>query len=186
MLSGNRDETINLLTSECCKFAPKEYKTRHDWVGKRIYREMCKEFKFDHTNKCYIHNPVFVIENNTHKLLWDLDIQTDNLISARRPVLKIINKKKNRQIVYFAIRAKDRIKLKEIKSKDKYLVLAGELKKLWNMKVTIIQIVIGAFGTVTKGLLKGLKVLEDGVRVETIQSTALCRTTRILRRFLET
>ena len=30
-----------------------------------------------------------------------------------------------------------------------------ELKNLWNMKVTIIPIVIGAFGTVNKGLLKG-------------------------------
>ena len=30
-------------------------------------------------------------------------------------------------------------------------------KKLWNMKVAAVQIVIGAFGTVTKGLLKGLE-----------------------------
>ena len=36
------------------------------------------------------------------------------------------------------------------------------------MKVTIIPIVIGAFGTVTKGLLKGLEDLEVGGRVETI------------------
>ena len=34
-----------------------------------------------------------------------------------------------------------------------YLVLARELKKLWNMKMTVIPIVIGVFGTVTKGLL---------------------------------
>ncbi len=34
--------------------------------------------------------------------------------------------------------------------------LAKELKNLWNMEVIIIPIVIGAFGTVTKGLLKGL------------------------------
>ena len=34
-------------------------------------------------------------------------------------------------------------------------------KKLWNMKVTIIAIVIGVFGTVTKGLLKGLEDMED-------------------------
>ena len=36
------------------------------------------------------------------------------------------------------------------------------------MKVTIVLIVIGAFGTVTKGLLKGLEDLEVGGRVETI------------------
>ena len=54
------------------------------------------------------------------------------------------------------------------------------------MKMTIIPFVIGAFGTVTKGLLKGLEDLEVGGRVETIQTTALLKTARILRRVLET
>ena len=54
------------------------------------------------------------------------------------------------------------------------------------MQVTIIPIVIGAFGTVTKGLLKGLEDLEVSRRVETIQITTLLRTSRILRRVLET
>ena len=61
-----------------------------------------------------------------------------------------------------------------------------ELKKLWNMQVTIRPIVIGAFGTVTKGLLKGLEDLEVGGRVKAIQMTALLRMARILRRILET
>ena len=50
----------------------------------------------------------------------------------------------------------------------------------------IVPIVIGAFGTVTKGLLKGLEDLEVGRRVETIQTTALLKKVRILRRVLET
>ena len=54
------------------------------------------------------------------------------------------------------------------------------------MKVTIVPIVIGALDTITKGLLKGLEDLEVGGRVETIQTTALLRTGRILRRVLET
>ena len=54
------------------------------------------------------------------------------------------------------------------------------------MKVTIIPIVIGAFGTVIKGLLKGLEDLEVDGRVETIQTRALLKTVRILRRVLET
>ena len=49
------------------------------------------------------------------------------------------------------------------------------------MKVTIISIVIGAFGTVTKGLVQGLEDLEITGRVETIQTTALLRSARILR-----
>ena len=52
--------------------------------------------------------------------------------------------------------------------------------------MTIIPILIGAFGTVTRGLLKGLEDLEVGGQVETIQTTKLLRTARILRRVLET
>ena len=73
----------------------KEYKTRHDWVGKVIYLEMCKKFNSDHTNKWYMHNPPTVLENNTHKHQWDFDIYTDHRISVRRPDLIIINKKEN-------------------------------------------------------------------------------------------
>ena len=53
------------------------------------------------------------------------------------------------------------------------------------MKVTIVPIVIGALGTESKVLLKGLEDLEVGGRVETIQTTALLRTARILTRVLE-
>ena len=52
--------------------------------------------------------------------------------------------------------------------------------------MTIIPIVIGAFGTVTKGLLKGLVYLEVGGRVETIQSNAWLKMAGILRRVRET
>ena len=110
-----------------------------------------------------MHNPVTVQENNTHKLLWDFNIHTDHLISTRRPDLIIINRKKRTcKNVDFAVPADHRINRKECEKKDKYLEFARELKKLWNMKVTIIPIVIGAFGTVTKGLLKGLADLEVG------------------------
>ena len=41
------------------------------------------------------------------------------------------------------------------------------------MKVTIIPIVIGAFGTVTKRLLKGLEDFKVGDRVETTQNNSI-------------
>ena len=99
-----------------------------------------------------MHNPADVQENDTHKLLWDFEIQTDHLISARRPDLITIYKKKRIcKIVVYAVLADHRIKLKEWEKKDRYLDLARELKDLWSMQVIIIPIVIGAFGTVTKG-----------------------------------
>ena len=96
-LCGDRDETINHIISECSKLAPKEYKARNDWVGQVIHWEMCKKFKFDHANKWYMHNPAPILENDTHKLLWGFIIQTDHLISARRPDLIIITKKKKKR-----------------------------------------------------------------------------------------
>ncbi len=41
-----------------------------------------------------MHNPASVLENDTHKLLWDFNIQTNHLISVRRPDLIITNKKR--------------------------------------------------------------------------------------------
>ena len=67
-LCSDRDKTINQIMSECSELAQKEYKTKHDWVGKVIYWELCKKSKFEHTNKWYIHNPAFLLENYTHKL----------------------------------------------------------------------------------------------------------------------
>ena len=60
----------------------------------------------------------------------------------------------------FAVSADHREKFKENKKKDKYLNLARELKRLRNMKVMVIPIVIDTLGTVTKGLIKGLEDLE--------------------------
>ena len=48
-----------------------------------------------------------------------------------------------------AVPADHRINLKESEKKDKYLDLARKLKKLWNMKVTIVPIMIGASVTIT-------------------------------------
>ena len=69
---------------------------------------------------------------------------------------------------------------------NEYLDLAKEFKKLWNMKVTVIPIVIGLLGTVPKRLVQELVDLEIRGQVETIQTTPLLRLAKILRRVLET
>ena len=54
------------------------------------------------------------------------------------------------------------------------------------MRVTVIPNVIGTLGTVCKGLERKLKESEIGGRIETIQTTALLGSVRILRSVLET
>ena len=72
----------------------KEYKTRNDWVGMVIHWELCKKFKFGHTNEWYIYDPESVLRYETKKILWDFETETDHLISTRRPDLVIVKKKK--------------------------------------------------------------------------------------------
>ena len=93
-LCGDRDEMINHIRSECSKLVQKACKTKHDWVRKVIYWELCKKLKFDHTTKCYMYKSESVQENETYKILWNLGMQTDHLIATRRPDRVIIKKKR--------------------------------------------------------------------------------------------
>ena len=133
----------------------KEYKTRHNWVGKVIHWELCKKLNVDHTTKWYMHKQESILENEMHKILWDFEIQKDHLIPARRPDLLLINKKKRTcQLVGFAVSVDHWMKLKESEKIDK------ELKKHWNMRVKVIPIVFGALGMVYKNLEDRLEELE--------------------------
>ena len=70
----------------------------------------CKKFIFEDTN---VHKRESVLKNETHKILWDFEIQTDHLISAKRPDLVIDNKKKRTcWIVDFAVQPDNWVKLK--------------------------------------------------------------------------
>ena len=114
--------------------------------------------------------------------------ESPNLGQTTRPSdsQQIKKKKKSGQIMNIAFPADQRVKMKKSEKRDKYLNLAKELKILWDVKVTVIPVVIGALGTVTKGLIKGLEDMEIRGRVETIQTTALLKLARIMRRVLET
>ena len=82
----------------------------------------------------------------------------------------------------FAFPVDDRVKLKE---RDKYLDFTRELK-IWNMKVTVIPVVIDTLGKIPNPLEKGLEDIEKGKQVGNIQTAALLRLTRTLERVLET
>ena len=86
--------------SECSKLAHKEYKTRYDSAWKVIHRELCKTLKFDHTFKSCLLKQGSVWGNETHTILWDVEIQTDPLIPTRRPNLVITKKQKRESVVF--------------------------------------------------------------------------------------
>ena len=180
-------EIINPIISNCFKLALKEYKTWLNWVVKVSHWELYEELKFDHMNKYYMCNPESVLENETHKLFWEFwDTNgSPNLSQTTRQNNNLLEKRTCR-IVDFTVPVDHWVKVKETKKNDKCLDFARELKKLWGIKVTVIPIIMGALSTVTKGLIKWLEDLEIIGWEETLQTTVLLGSVRILRRVLET
>ena len=156
-LCCDRDETINHIISE---LEQKEYKTIQGWVGKVIYWELCKKFKFDHTNKWYRHNPTSLLENDTYKLLWDFNLQTDHLISARRRDLIIINKRKRKENL---------LKLRNMQVTLECSPMAGTIEEMKEAVTKVID---------TRGLPWDLPEVIRTVQVH-------CSRRRLLRRGLE-
>ena len=79
----------------------------------------------------------------THKNPWDFEIQTDQIINKR--------KKTTSRRVDFAILADSKVVIKGSKEIYKYLDLAREHKKQWNMRVKIITVVIGVIRMFANG-----------------------------------
>ena len=87
----------------------------------------------------------------------------------------------------FAVHADHRVKLTESEKGNELRGLVRKLeKKLWDMKVKVILIVIGTICIVTKRLVQVLEDLKIRGRVGTIQTKLSLRSARILRRVLET
>ena len=76
-----------------------------------------------------MHKPEFVQKNEMHKIFFDLEVQTDHQISARRPNLVLINKKKTCYIVEFDVTADHKMKIKESEKTNKPLNFGREQKK---------------------------------------------------------
>ena len=87
------DESIDHIFSGCSKLAQKEYKRRHDNLGKLVYWKLARKCNFEAGDKWYEHEPESALENEDYKILWDFSIQTDNVIEAPRPDLVVVDKK---------------------------------------------------------------------------------------------
>ena len=93
------------------------------------------------------HTPQPVQENDEYKILLDFNIQAEKVTEHRRPDIVCINKQKREcQIIESAIPGDQNIAIKEQEKIDKYQDLRTELQKIWNVKVVVISVVIGALG----------------------------------------
>jgi hypothetical protein len=56
---------------------------------------------------------------------------------------------------------------------------------MWNMKCFVIPVVIGAIGTVTRGLRKYLEAIPGKHSIDSLQKNAILGTSHVLRKVLQ-
>ena len=118
--------------------------------------------------------------------MWDFSIQTDHLIEARRPDLVVVDKKERScKIIYFVVPRDSRIEEREKDKIKKYQDLGRELRKIWNVKVKIIPLVVGCLGAIPKQFGNRLKHIGITAGTAQVQKTVLLGMARILRKALE-
>ena len=130
-LCGKKGKSVQHITSGCEKLDQKEYKRWHGNVAKKVHCDICKKDRLEHSEKWYEHVPEGAVENEEMKLLWDINIQCDNLIEARRPDLIVIDKKEQKGIIIdIAVPADIRVEEKETEKVEKYQDLKKRDQKI--------------------------------------------------------
>ena len=186
-LCGKNGEKVQHITSGSEKLAQKEYKRRRDNVAKKVHWDICKKNGLQHSEKWYEHAPEGAVENEEIKVLWDITIQCDNLIEARRPNLIVIDKKEQKGIIIdIAVPADVRVEEKQKEKVEKFQDLKREFRRLWKLRyVEILPVVIGDLGSVSAEFDRWMGKLGITCNVGVMQKTALLGTARIPRKVLE-
>jgi hypothetical protein len=87
--------------------------------------------------------------------LWNQAVHAYRKVTANRPNIKITNKKeKTCTLIDVAIPTDRNVVQKEGEKKLKYKSLCIAIQRMWNLKCTLIPVIIGATGIVPKILSK--------------------------------
>lgn len=132
-----------ILLFECSKLAQKEDKTRYERMGKVTHWEL--NVVLPYRPILYAQNRICYRELDTEYLLgfWDSNGSPD-------PYQKTGSKSKEEEKMLDPGLHHRRPDLKESEKIDKHVNFARELRKLWNMKVTVEPVIIGELGTIWK------------------------------------
>jgi hypothetical protein len=74
---------------------------------------------------------------------------------------------------------------KEVEKKLKYKSLGIEIQRMWDLKCTIIQVIIGAIGIVRRSLRKNLEDIPGKHSIDSLQKTAVLGTSHIIQKVLQ-
>ena len=179
------EETVDHILSGCEVLAKTEYISRHDKAAAYLHWNICQDHDIEVTDKWYEHKPESVTHNKDSKItiMWDMPVNTDRTITANRPDI-IIKDSVNSACkpINMSIPSDRNIALKEIAKKRKYKDLELEIQRMWQMKTEVIPVVVGALGTIKKGMVENIKRVSERANVTETQKISMPGCARILRK----
>ena len=91
-------------------------------------------------------------------IMWDMPVNTDRIITANRPDINVKDSMNSTcKLIDITVTSDRNIALKEIEKKSKYKDLELEIQRMWHMKIVLISVVVGVFGTVKKEMVENIK-----------------------------
>ena len=115
-----------------------------------------------------------------------MTIYTDKVLKHNRPDISLVHKDTQEwTLIYIAVPADQNITRTEEERVEKYQELAFEIRRIHGAsKVTIIRIVIGALGSISKGAKTWFCKLDVPDFLGSVQLLAILGTARLLRKVL--
>jgi len=136
------------------------------WIGPG--REPDSSLPFNNNNNNNNNKPKPLCEEGDVTVLWNQAVHIDREVTANRPDIIIKNKKeKTCTLIDVEIRADRNVVQKEAAKKLKYKSLCIEIQRMWNLKCTILLVIIGATGIVTRSLRKNLETVPEKHSIKT-------------------
>ena len=118
-------------------------------------------------------------------IMWDMPVNTDRTITANRPdIIAKDSVNSTCKPIDMSVPSNRNIALKESEKKSKYKDLELEKQRMWHMKTKVIPVVVGALGTVKKGMVENIKKVSERATVTEIQKICMLGSARILRKVL--
>jgi hypothetical protein len=119
-------------------------------------------------------------------IVWNQAVHTDTEVTANRPDIITKNKKdKTCTLIDVATPADRNVVQKKAEKRLKYKSLCIEIQRMWNLKCTIVPVIIGATGIVTRSLRKNLEAVPGKHSIDSVQKTAIVGTSHIIRKVLQ-
>ena len=123
-----------------------------------------------------------MVENEKAIILWDSPIITERHVPCNKPDIVMQEKKSDRcQIIDVAIPSDYNIWEKATEKMSKYVDLQIECQRLWNKKVEVIPVIIGATGKISISMLEELPGCHN---IYSLQRLAILGTAHILKKVL--